>query len=167
MAVTIDGVGEINGVVLPTTSFGKVLQVVRATDAGTDRSTTSSSYVDASISVTVTPQRSTSIVLLAWTFGAVSIGLGALTNVRAQYQLTDSSNNTISGAQTLTLGYLGNTSLTGASFYIPLTAIGYATPATISAVTYKGRFRALSASTTAYIDNVNVTSQLYAIEVSA
>ncbi|HEY7821527.1 MAG TPA: hypothetical protein VIG24_01775, partial [Acidimicrobiia bacterium] len=38
---------------------GKILQVVRATD-GTNRTTTSTSFVDASISVTITPQKNDS-----------------------------------------------------------------------------------------------------------
>jgi hypothetical protein len=63
MAVTIDGVGEINGVTLPTTSFGKVLQVVSATTS-TEVSTTSSTYVTTGITATITPASTSSKVLI-------------------------------------------------------------------------------------------------------
>ena len=43
----------------------RILQVVRATDS-TARSTTSTSFVDANISVTITPTSSSSDVLLIW-----------------------------------------------------------------------------------------------------
>ena len=155
MAVTIDGVGEINGVVLPTTGFGKVLQVVRATDS-TDRTTTSTSFVDASISVTITPQKSTSAVLLIY-----STRTTPASNNFIRIQITDSSNNAISGAQSSVFG--GSTIGSGAAV---TTIIGYATPATTSAVTFKGRFHTELAGT-ATLPNSQHTGQLYAIEVSA
>jgi hypothetical protein len=64
MAVTIDGVGEINGVTLPTTSFGKILQVVSVTkiDAFT---TTSGSFVDITgLTANITPSSATSKILV-------------------------------------------------------------------------------------------------------
>ena len=156
MAVTIDGVGTVNGVTLPTTGFGKVLQVVRATDA-TTRSTTSTSYVDASISVTITPQKSTSAVLLIWA-GQVSEPAG---NLAINFQITDSSNNAISGAEN-GLVYSSNATSTIA---ISTSLIGYATPGTTSAVTYKLRFKVNGG--TGSLDNATQTGQIYAIEVSA
>ena len=157
MAVTIDGVGEINGVVLPTTGFGKVLQVVRATDS-TNRSTTSTSYVDASISVTITPTKNTSAILLIWTAQSWPFGAQAIQDM----QITDSSNVAISGAETSRMGI--NSTIDS---YLSFTAIGYATPATTSSVIYKGRFKLNSASSTARLQNLTTTGQLFAIEVSA
>jgi hypothetical protein len=141
---------------------GKVLQVVRATDT-TNRSTTSTSYVDVTgMSVTITPQRSTSaIIILATTKSQVSVstpGRGL-----AQLQITDSSDNTISGAQEANFGVQDLSS----THWQVVNLFGYATPATTSAVTYKLRFRVFDAGRTVTIINGEQTGQLFAIEVSA
>lgn len=153
MAIVLDGVGTVNGVSLPTTGFGKVLQVVRATDA-TQRTTTSTSYVDASISVTITPQKNTSNILLISNFFTYVAG----TTNAGEYQITDSANTAISGAQ---LGQLNKGA--GSS---TLTLIAYASPATLSATTYKLRFRTNGGGTN-QLENASSTGQMYAIEVSA
>ena len=155
MAVTIDGAGEINGVVLPTTGFGKILQVVRATDS-TDRNTTSTSFVDVTgMSVTITPQKATSSIMIIAAFRSISD-----TSTSAQYSITDSSNTALSGAQTVTIG--DNTS----SFRTMATLVAYVSPATTSAVTYKLRFK-VEAAGTVRVGNSAATGQLFAIEVSA
>jgi hypothetical protein len=135
---------------------GKVLQVVRATDT-TDRSTTSTSFVDASISVTITPQRNTSAILLIWS-ALVRYPSASFIN----FQITDSANNGISGANSGSYG--SSTATTGSLTQGFL--IGYATPATLSATTYKVRFASNSAATSTIFNTIN-TGQLFAIEVSA
>jgi hypothetical protein len=135
---------------------GKVLQVVRATDA-TLRSTTSSTYVDASISVTITPQRIDSTILVIWSF----VGTHVSTSDFSDFQITDSSNVALSGAEAFEIG--SNTTNTFVTF---ITGIGFSTPGTIAATTYKGRFRRSSSGTAQIANGVN-TGQLYAIEVSA
>jgi hypothetical protein len=130
---------------------GKILQIVRATDA-TDRTTTSTSFVDASISVTITPQKSDSAILLINTFYASS-GDAIMT-----FTITDASNNSISGAQAPALGATY-------TFRKYITAIAYSTPATTAATTYKLRFRTNGNSVN--INNASSTGQMYAIEVSA
>jgi hypothetical protein len=151
-AVAPDGVLSLpSGVgTLLTAEGGKVLQVVRATDS-TLRSTTSTSFTDASLSVTITPQKSDSAILLIHH----CVTNGPATNL-SQLQLTDASNNAISGAQNnrWLLQYFTNMML------------GWDTPATTSAVTYKVRFRVESAGTLELNNDAN-TGQLYAIEVSA
>jgi hypothetical protein len=145
---------------------GKVLQVVRATDA-TARSTTSTSLVDVTgMSVTITPQRSTSaIIIVAVGFG-VSVSTGDGQN-HVIFAITDSSNNLISGAQNMSVGVSNfngtSTRITRNNFNI----WGYATPGTTSAVTYKLRFKVEADSTTGQCSNADNTGQLYAIEVSA
>jgi hypothetical protein len=134
---------------------GKILQIVRATDS-TERTTTSTSFVDASISVTITPQRSDSAIILIWSAYASTSASG----VYVFRRITDNSNNAISGAQEHAMG----TSLGGLAF-IATTAIAYATPATTSATTYKGRFQVNSGTGT--LQNQVQTGQMYAIEVSA
>jgi hypothetical protein len=133
---------------------GKILQVVRATDS-TPRTTTSTSFVDASISVTITPQKSDSAVLLVW-----SCYVGKMTSGYILLQITDSSNNAISGAEGSFIGVVGSVLDTH------IVSLAYATPATTSATTYKGRFRS-NDGTSAIIYNDTTTGQLYAIEVSA
>ena len=132
---------------------GKILQIVRATDS-TQRSTTSTSFVDASISVTITPQKSDSAIILIW-----SIYANPTNGTYMLLRIADSSNNALSGAEEMQAGTSANVQR------FPTTLIGYATPATTSAVTYKGRF-ATSAGTGFLANNIN-TGQLYAIEVSA
>jgi len=135
---------------------GKILQIVRATDT-TLRTTTSTSYVDANISVTITPQINTSAILLVWSF----LGAHTGTSDYANYSITDNSNNAISGAEN---GFLG--SATTATIYGNQVVIAYATPATTSATTYKGRFKVTTNGTNT-LSNGSMTGQLYAIEVSA
>ena len=150
--------------VLPSTGFGKVLQVVRATDS-TQRTTTSTSFTDVTgMSVTITPQKSDSAVMIIMKVTAL-LNVSTTSNRRGEVQITDSSNNAISGAEA---GDLGIASL-GSAMEINqgLLAIGYATPATTSAVTYKVRFKVNSSSATLTFDNNVETGQLYAIEVAA
>jgi hypothetical protein len=135
---------------------GKILQIVRATDS-TNRFTTSTSFVDASLSVTITPQKSDSAILLLW-----SCGIGH--DASAEYgerQITDNSNNAISGAERSTSG-----SSAAANFRAYHTLVGYSTPATENATTYKARFRS-NTGNQIFLTNAAATAQLYAIEVSA
>jgi hypothetical protein len=143
-----------DGAAFQALTSGKILQIVRATDS-TSRTTTSTSFVDASISVTITPQKNTSAILLFW----VGV-LSTASNTYFRLQITDNSNNAISGAEDVFFrASAGNVLEMG------FTLIAYATPATTSATTYKGRF--LTAGGTATIFNAANTGQLYAIEVSA
>ncbi len=162
MAIVLDGtdsIGDLGDALNAKLNLagGKVLQIVRATDA-TQRTTTSTSFVDASISVTITPTKNTSAVLLIWSASAEPNGGNP---VYQENRITDSSNNPISGAQEMEIG---SDNATGT--YHAAVLIGYATPATISAVTYKGQFRA-NTGVTARLQNALSTGQLYAIEVSA
>jgi hypothetical protein len=144
---------------------GKVLQVVRATDA-TFRNTTSASYVDVTgMSVTITPQRSTSAVLLLAIFYGSVLNNTAGTSSEGRVQLTDSSNNAISGAEDMQLA-LSATNPTNLLVGVPFTLIGYATPATTSAVTFKMRMKVTTASSIRIENQINI-GQIYAIEVSA
>jgi hypothetical protein len=133
---------------------GKVLQVVRATDT-TLRSTTSTSFVDASISVTITPQKSTSEILLIW-----SVRVTPAANASTVLRITDNSNNAISGAEGAAF-----TNNTGSAGNVHHAIIALDTPATTSATTYKGRF--FTTTGTSALANADNTGQLYAIEVSA
>jgi hypothetical protein len=135
---------------------GKILQIVRATDT-TLRQTTSTSFVDASISVTITPQKNDSAILV---LSVSSAQAGA--NNSMGIQITDNSNNALSGAEQMFIGVTA----TNASETHSVVVLGRDTPATTNATTYKLRFRVGSGGTASLNVNSN-TGQLYAIEVSA
>ena len=138
------------------TGIGKILQVVRATDT-TSRSTSSTTFVDVTgMSVTITPKKSNSAVLLIF-----SASIDNPTNIISYIQITDSSNNAISGAEGGETLFPQSTRL-----ILPIFLTAYATPATTSAVTYKVRFR-VNAGGPLAIDGDQQTTQLYAIEVAA
>ena len=137
---------------------GKVLQIVRATDA-TNRTTTSTSAVDASISVTITPQKSDSAIIIIW--AAYHAPTGGSSNATALL-ITDSSNNGISGVTDAVVGHAASTNI-----FDYATVIAYDTPATTAATTYKGRFYTITSGSTSRILNGTSTGQMYAIEVSA
>jgi len=156
-AVAPDGVLSLpsgTGTLL-TAEGGKILQVVRATDT-TDRSTTSASFVDVTgMSVTITPTKATSSIMIVAAFRVISD-----TATNGIYSLTDSADTALSGAEN---AYIGDDT---SSFRTLITLTGYVSPATTSAVTYKLRFRVESAGTIR-VGNASLTGQMYAIEVSA
>jgi len=170
MAVTIDGAGPLagattlNGLTIPTTGFGKVLQVVRATDS-TARSSTSSTYVDSNLNVTITPQKSTSAIILIYTV-YFSAG-GTSINRWAGFQITDSSNVALSGASQTFSGIDGFSNWSAGLFLNGATVIGYDLPASASAKTYKVRYRTSDGITTVTLRNNSQAAQLYAIEVDS
>ena len=130
------------------------MQVVRATDI-TDRTTTSTSYVDANISVTITPQQLTSSIIVIYSY------LIRFPNNSGSYiQITDSSNIPLSGAEN---AFVRDSA--GSNGRLVQTLLGYVTPETASAVTYKGRFKSLSGDS--FLLNSENTGQMYAIEVAA
>ena len=137
---------------------GKIVQVVRATDS-TIRTTTSTSFVDANLSVTITPTSATSTILLLWTAyftngsGSPRYGFAAI---------TDSSNVDIQSAESQAIGI--DTNVTN---YNALAFFGYDSPATTSATTYKARFRTANATNTVTLGNNGRTGQLIAMEVGA
>ena len=140
---------------------GKILQIVRAADA-TQRTTTSTSFVDVTgMSVTITPQKSDSAVLIIATF--LHEQTSGNTQTTGRLQITDSSNNGISGAEQMLSGLAGLNSY----HHRAVTLLARATPATTSAVTYKLRFKTDNAASSCSLLNQLSTGQMYAIEVSA
>ena len=172
MALTLNGsdptgdLGDLLDAKLPIAG-GKILQIVRATDT-TNRTTTSASAVDVNgMSVTITPQKSDSAILIISNLRAQQSAVsGTPSTPQIVITITDSSNNTISGGQEQT-HFMTTASTTTTTIGSALTLIGYATPATTSPVTYKLRFFVAGGSGTASIMNGSNTGQMYAIEVSA
>ena len=149
---------------LEAISHGKILQVVRATDT-TERTTTSTSMVDANISVTITPTSASSNIILIWTH-RLNSEVNAAGFVTSATQITDSSNNVISGAfGPMTTRNFTTTGTPELRTYE--IRIGYHSPATTSATTYKGRFAAGVAGQTSKLKNNEVDGQMFALEISA
>ena len=144
-----------NGSAFQAIGGGKILQVVRATDS-TTRTTTSTSYVDVTgMSVTISPIKNTSAVIVLASFDAIArSGSGTAT-----FAITDSSNVALSGAEAR--------GVDDDAFRVPVTILGYSTPATTSATTYKLRFLAYTSGGNAEAINGTTIGQMYAIEVGA
>lgn len=132
---------------------GSVLQVVVGTDS-TDRTTSSTSFVDANISVTITPSSAASSILLFWNTLVLTPAGNTI-----RLAITDSSNNTLTG------GELMSTSSAGGALAYSSTSIATDSPGTTSAVTYKGRF--LVTGATGSLVNSSNTGMLVAMEVAA
>ena len=147
---------------------GKILQIVRASDS-TNRATSSTSFVDVTgMSVTITPQKSNSAILIISSFFVSTSTTAATADARGGFRIADSSNNAISGAQDTAWGLINYTGSGGDKIMQGgQTHIAYATPATTSAVTYKLRFSVVGAGVTVTVINGTTTGQMYAIEVSA
>jgi hypothetical protein len=142
---------------------GKILQIVRATDS-TNRSTTSTSITDVTgLSVIITPQKTDSSIILITKALGFQTFTSSNADIRGQFVVTDSSDNILSGAQSI-IGQTGAS--VGTTFESDVVIIGLSTPATLSAVTYKTRFRSFGTSTTG-LRNAQTAAQMYAIEVSA
>ena len=179
MAVSINGSGPItgltsiaspttlNGLTIPTTGFGKVLQVVRATSA-TDFSTNSTSFTDVTgMSVTITPLFGTSILFI---FATVNAFAQASTGYefRGIVQLTDNSNNAINSASDYRFGDLYGFDYLGTQVVRhPITLIGRTSASTTSARTYKMRMRSENTDCTVGVRSAATTSQIFVLEVSA
>jgi hypothetical protein len=143
----------------------KILQITFDTDT-TNRTTTSTSFVDVTgMSITITPQKADSAILI-WALGFFATSVSA-TTTRGDFQITDNSNNAISGAQEMGLGAYTISAGVSFGFANNLSLVGRHLPNTTSAVTYKLRFRSTNAATTIQLTNATCTGYLYAIEVSA
>ena len=162
MAIVLDGtdaIGDLGDALNAKLNLagGKVLQIVRATDA-TDRTTTSTSFTDSGLSVTITPQKSTGNIMLIYVANVQKTGVDGI-----RFTITDSSNVFISGTDPLGGVIYSSNSMSFSAMQI---LIGYAAHGTTSAVTYKVRF-ASSLGALAALNNATMRGQLYAIEVSA
>jgi hypothetical protein len=145
----------------------KILQIVRDTDS-TSRATTSTSIVDITgLSVNITPQATTSIILLVMQVTVQASWSGNVYRQDGEILITDASNNYLGGTGFGTINMqawsAGDTRFVSDNILV----IGYSAPATTSEVTYKGRFKSFDASATMTVRNDVYTGQLYAIEVSA
>jgi hypothetical protein len=141
---------------------GKILQVVTATDS-TQRTTASSSYADAGISVSITPKFASSVLYVTW-IGRIRASDGGSGNVEFQLQITDSSDVALVGAEEFQekgveagLGVTNDTMMTGT---------GVVNAVDTSARTYKLRFKRTAGGTCRIDNNLN-TGRMIVMEVAA
>lgn len=146
-------------VTLPAGTGGKVLQIITATDS-TDRTTTSTSFVTASntLSVTITPSSSSNKIFI--------IASSSLTNDN--------------GYQTYATIYRGATDLGAASskglsvlqvdgvitINAPLCITYLDSPSTTSATTYQVYVRTISGGNTVHLNGYNVKGSITAFEIA-
>jgi len=153
---------------LPTAAagFGKILQIVSATDT-TNRTTTSATSVDADISVSITPLDASSTIYVIWNaeFGASRTASYDGTEA----SITDSSNVELTGAESTPVVLRHDNSNWNPAYQVA-TLIGSVSAGSTSARTYKGRYRLSFTTTggpTSYIANAAKTGLMIAIEVAA
>jgi hypothetical protein len=152
-AAQITGSQAIPKATLPT---GSVLQVVSATRTG-ETATTSSSFVDASLSVSITPTSANSKVFVIYTGSAGNDGSqeSFLTLAR---NATNIGNGSVGMAR---IWFNGSSSYHFAGMSMSILD----SPATTSATTYKVQFR--TPSGIVYISGANSTDTLTVWEIAA
>jgi hypothetical protein len=136
---------------------GSILQVVRGTQ-DTNVTTTSTSYDDANLDVSITPISTSSIVLIFCTF---QIFLEAGSPMRGSFRLANGSNVALSGAENFLIGLGG-----AQSNFHAQSLTGYDAPSSISAQTYKLQFES-DAGDVVTIAHSRSTGQIIAMEVAA
>jgi hypothetical protein len=145
-----------------------LLQVVNNIDS-TNRATSSTSAVDVTgMTVTITPKlSSTNIILIATGFLRQEWNSAAASESRTQVQITDSSNNVISGAGLINVGLNIAGFAVGASQTNDhqLAIIGIVSSATTASRTYKLRFNVINANTSTTFLNATCAGRMYALEV--
>jgi hypothetical protein len=157
-AITLDASG---GITLPSDA-SVVRQIVSATSAS-DQTTTSSSFIDVTgLSVTLTPTSVASKILVVSVMTVYSERTDQ-NSTDSYWQLTDGSDVALEGAEGMRVGSYQTLRVSPTfRIYSPVTLIGLAEPATTSPVTYKARFR--RGNDTAVILGATNTSKIYAIE---
>jgi len=158
MAVTIDGT---SGITFPNStvqaSAGQVLQVVNATGGGST-STSSTSYIDTTLSATITPKFATSKILVMVNHGVS--GADSATSAGVSWNLLRGSTSIFSDN-----GFYAHPTITY------MYAQGWTTsyldsPATTSATTYKTQIKSAGGSGIT-IDQAGSTAKITLMEISA
>jgi hypothetical protein len=144
-------------------SPGRIIQTVTATST-TSSSTTSTSFVDSNLSCSITPKKSTSQLYVYAYFDAYSATSGTITT-KADFQITDSGNTPLQGAEDYWIGYYDNQGAVVRETYATVAMLGVVSAGSTSARTYKVRLKAETG--TAYIFSSITTSRIVIQEVAA
>lgn len=181
MAVSISGDGAVTGVAsvetpttlsgltIPTTGFGKVLQVVYGTTS-TAKNTTSTSYVDTNLSATITPSSATSKVLVLAQQN-VTLVRASTTHQSAAIALVRDSTQVyeIAGSNNTSYAGLAIRAGTGANGYTILSAnvplIYLDSPSATSPVTYKTQVKCDTNGGSVDVQYTSASSGIVLVEV--
>ena len=146
---------------------GFVKQIVTATDT-TSRSTTSTSYVDASISATITPQDAANRLIILWNAMWTAQANSTVPNLTFG-MITDASDNALIATDGNSVVAHKVSATAAGGFRTRATLITVVTAGATTALTFKGRFRTNTDANAglARIDNDAAAGQFYIIEVAA
>ncbi len=143
---------------------GKVLQVVEGTNA-VESSSTSSTYADTGLSVSITPSSATSkvLIIVTQTLGYVN---SANEECNAKWQLLRDSTSILAADYALVGTFTGISNTGRLSTYNALTKLD--APATTSAITYKTQFaRRTGANSTVFTEFGSAPATIIAMEIGA
>jgi hypothetical protein len=140
---------------------GSILQLVSATDS-TQRTTSSASFVDANISISVTPKSASSILIVGWSGQAYS-GVGSSAN-QVTIQITTSDDAPLSGAEDVAF-YAAASDSSQVEIRSGFDIVAFVEAGSTSTRTYKGRFRRTNG--TATLRNDARTGRMFVMEVAA
>ena len=143
-------------------SGGKVLQVVTATYS-TEINSTSSTYADTGLSVTITPSSASSKVLVMITQAAGVYSNGAAKERNNYIQVLRGA--TVIHDPVYPLKFNGSTSVSGNEIFLMYPYIILDSPATTSATTYKTQFRTFAPGATVQYNSQ--TSYITVMEIGA
>lgn len=139
MSVVINGTGSISGLSnvggISSAQSGSIIQTVQAT-ISTTITTTSLSFVATGLIASITPQFSTSKILVSLNGGTTTYDSGGIMQVRLYRQIASGSYNAIGGNE--------NISLSGVAFGIPHSLCYLDSPATTSVVNYQPYFNSVN-----------------------
>ena len=141
---------------------GKVLQVVTSTYS-TEINSTSATYADTGLSVTITPSSASSKVLVMITQAAGVYSNGAAKERNNYIQVLRGA--TVIHDPTYPLKFNGSTSVSGNEIFLMYPYIILDSPATTSATTYKTQFKTTAAG--ASVQYNNQTSYITVMEIGA
>ena len=141
---------------------GKVLQVVQGT-LTSDASTTSGSYVDTGLTVSITPSAATSKIMVIVNYKAGSLHTGTQSANLSAFNLVRDSTQ----LQGITFG-IDKYSATAGAYYNAVALSYLDSPATTSSTTYKSQFLAATANTTAHLFAASTSiASIVAMEIGA
>jgi hypothetical protein len=137
-----------------------VVQVVTATDS-TNRTTTSTSYVDANIQVSITPKDSSNLLLVFWSVGVyVEQTAGSSSFRGALIQVEEVGGSAVPGLNNVRIERrLIAGSSEPAWTWINGTNVGLVTAGSTSARTYKGVFRTRASGLTAALNGTDAVAE--------
>jgi hypothetical protein len=141
---------------------GKVLQVVQATDTS-NFTTTSATFVDTGLSVTITPSSATSKVYIFANMPLAYAGGPNNGNFVCNFNLVRTSTQLCEGW----VGTYGVTSSSAPSGYVTATLSTLDSPATTSATTYKVQAKKHEGDTANYLGSATRINSIIAMEIGA